>query len=56
VQRLVAHELGHVLGIGRHSEDPRDLMWRTDPSRSTPGPRDAATVLVLYHTVAGLVP
>jgi hypothetical protein len=49
VQRLVAHELGHVLGIAQHSGDARDLMFRTDPVIDRPGPRDAATVQVLYH-------
>lgn len=51
VRRLVAHELGHVLGIARHSGDARDLMFRTDPVIERPGPRDAATVQVLYHTL-----
>jgi len=55
-QRLVAHELGHVLGISRHSDDARDLMWRTDPQVSRPTRRDAATVQVLYHTRADIVP
>jgi hypothetical protein len=52
VRRLVAHELGHVLGIARHSGDARDLMFRTDPVLERPGPRDAATVQVLYHVEA----
>ena len=52
VRRLVAHELGHVLGIARHSGDARDLMFRTDPVIERPGPRDAATVQVLYHVGA----
>lgn len=56
VDRLVAHELGHVLGISQHSEDPRDLMWRTDPQPFGPTRRDAATVQVLYHTRADIVP
>jgi len=56
VRRLVAHELGHVLGIGQHSGDPRDLMWRTDPALSGPGRRDIATVLVLYHVRHDVVP
>lgn len=49
VNRLVVHELGHVLGIGRHSPERDDLMWRTDPLVDRPSPRDAATVQVLYH-------
>jgi hypothetical protein len=54
--RLVAHELGHVLGIGRHSPDARDLMYRSDQPVSRPTRRDAATVQVLYHTRADIVP
>lgn len=52
--RLVAHELGHVLGIGRHSADSGDLMFAPDPGRATPSRRDAATVQVLYHTRADI--
>jgi hypothetical protein len=56
VDRLVAHELGHVLGIGRHSDDTRDLMWRTDPQVARPSRRDAATMQVLYHTTPDITP
>jgi hypothetical protein len=56
VRRLVAHEFGHVLGIGRHSSDPDDLMWRTDPVVERPGPRDAATVQLLYHVRPQILP
>lgn len=56
VRRLVAHELGHVLGIGRHSGDRDDLMWRTDPAVDRPGPRDAATVQLLYHVRPAIIP
>jgi hypothetical protein len=54
VERLVAHELGHVLGIGRHSEDARDLMYRVDQVTSRPTSRDAATAQVLYHVRADI--
>jgi len=54
VGRLVAHELGHVLGIGRHSEDARDLMFRVDQVTSRPTNRDAATAQVLYHVRADI--
>jgi len=54
IDRLVAHEMGHVLGIGRHSEDARDLMYRIDQVTARPGARDAATVQVLYHTRADI--
>ncbi|MGD8276954.1 MAG: M57 family metalloprotease [Gemmatimonadota bacterium] len=54
VKRLVTHEFGHVLGIGRHSDDPDDLMWSGDPPGDRPGPRDAATVQLLYHVHADI--
>ena len=44
VQALVAHELGHVLGIGAHSPESRDLMFAGDLRRSTPSERDAWTL------------
>lgn len=56
VHRLVAHELGHVLGIGRHSPERDDLMYRTDPVVARPSPRDAATVQLLYHVRPHVVP
>ncbi len=56
LDRLVAHELGHVLGIGRHSPDARDLMYRTDPQVAQPSSRDAATMQVLYHVHSDIVP
>ncbi len=49
VPRLVAHELGHVLGIARHSPNSDDLMWATTPQVSSPSRRDATTILLLYH-------
>lgn len=56
VNRLVVHELGHVLGIGRHSPERNDLMWRTDPVVDRPSSRDAATVQVLYHVRPDILP
>jgi predicted Zn-dependent protease len=54
VDRLVAHELGHVIGIGRHSDDTRDLMYRSDQVTARPTSRDAATAQVLYHVRADI--
>ncbi|CAN5892579.1 hypothetical protein BH23GEM9_BH23GEM9_02260 [soil metagenome] len=56
VHRLVAHELGHVLGIGQHSLDARDLMYGGEPGRADPSQRDAATMRVMYHTRPHLTP
>jgi hypothetical protein len=56
VPRLVTHELGHVLGIGRHSPNENDVMSSVDPQVVQPSRRDAATVQVLYHTRADITP
>lgn len=56
VRQLVAHELGHVLGIGGHSPDPDDLMWGGTLSTDRPSPADRATVRRLYRTAPSLVP
>ena len=56
VRASVAHELGHVLGIARHSDDASDLMWHGDPTRATPSLRDVATVRALYRTDADVQP
>jgi hypothetical protein len=51
IDRLLAHELGHVLGIGQHSPNNHDLMYG-DPVVDVLSRRDIATVQVLYHTAA----
>lgn len=55
VRQLVAHELGHVLGIGRHSPSPDDLMWEGALVRIAPSEGDRATVRRLYETPAEIV-
>lgn len=55
VGRIVAHELGHVLGILTHSSQASDLMF-ADPQTAVPARRDRAAVQVLYHTPADIVP
>jgi predicted Zn-dependent protease len=52
----VTHELGHVLGIMRHSDQADDLMWAGDLARGTPSTRDAATLKALYRTRADVSP
>ena len=52
---LVAHELGHTLGVLAESDGDDDLM-NTNPRTFTPSPRDRATVQVLYQTVPTIVP
>ena len=47
------HELGHALGIWRHSELATDLMF-ADPSVPGPSARDLATAEMLYHLPANV--
>ena len=44
VQAYVAHELGHVLGIGSHSPESRDLMYVGELRVDAPSERDARTL------------
>lgn len=54
-RRTVTHELGHVLGIGRHSPSDADIMGaRASAARLSEA--DRATVLALYHTRPDVVP
>jgi hypothetical protein len=48
VRSLVAHELGHVLGIGTHSSNSEDLMAGA-PTALVPTERDARTLRYLLH-------
>jgi predicted Zn-dependent protease len=42
------HEIGHALGIWRHSAVATDLMYM-DPAVTAPSERDLGTAEVLYH-------
>jgi predicted Zn-dependent protease len=42
------HELGHALGIWRHSGVATDLMF-ADPAVGAPSERDLGTAEVIYH-------
>ena len=53
-QALVTHELGHVLGIGGHSDDVRDVM-NTFPRVTAPSDRDERTVRWVWLQPAGLL-
>jgi predicted Zn-dependent protease len=56
VRGLVTHELGHVLGLARHSDEPRDLMYGGELTTAVPGRRDQASVQVLYQMPPDVVP
>ncbi|HLU25186.1 MAG TPA: hypothetical protein VKZ58_05725 [Longimicrobiales bacterium] len=55
LKRLVAHELGHVIGIATHSPDRSDIMF-AGVEADTLSVADRATAQVLYHTPADIVP
>ena len=50
VDRLVAHEMGHALGILRHSGNAGDLMWGGLLSSAEVSQRDQVTLRALYQT------
>jgi hypothetical protein len=54
-QRIVAHEFGHVIGIGRHSGNMADLMFG-GPSVDLPSAADAQTLRYVLHQPAQLRP
>lgn len=47
--RVLAHELGHTLGLLQHSAQSTDLM-AAQPTVRAPSARDRMTAEVLYHT------
>jgi predicted Zn-dependent protease len=53
--RVTAHELGHSIGLLRHSSGPDDLMSGS-PRVDFPTPRDRRTAEVLYHTTPTIGP
>ena len=55
IRAIVAHELGHVLGIGSHSNDADDLMYSV-PTVERPSARDASALRWVLHTPGGIRP
>ncbi len=51
---IVAHEIGHALGLGAHSDAPSDVMFGL-PTVETPSARDRATLRWLLGQKADLV-
>ena len=56
VRSLIAHELGHVLGIAQHSPNPDDLMFSDPLVREVPNTRDRVTVQILYQAQPNIIP
>lgn len=55
LRRIATHELGHTLGLVRHSASPLDIM-NPVPTVALPSVTDRRTVEVLYHTQATVLP
>lgn len=55
VRRVTIHEMGHALGLVRHSPFTLDLM-NAVPVVNAPSAEDRRTIEVLYHTRATVVP
>jgi len=52
---VVAHELGHALGLFQHSGDVADLMYPV-PRRRALSDADRYTIQLLYHTPPSIPP
>lgn len=55
MRRTVIHELGHSLGLFRHSPNPDDIMF-AQPAVRYPSHADRWTIETLYHTTPTIGP
>jgi predicted Zn-dependent protease len=52
---VTTHEIGHALGLLRHSNDPLDLMY-SDLGVRAPSLRDQSTIQTLFHLPTDILP
>jgi hypothetical protein len=55
LRRVVAHEMGHVFGIGGHSGNPADLMYPA-PEVDSPSAADGRSLRYALHAPDAVVP
>ncbi len=55
LDRVVAHEAGHVLGILAHSLNGEDLMWAGDLASASPSGADRQALRSLYQSPVDLL-
>jgi len=55
LRTVAAHELGHTLGLFRHSPDSLDLMYSV-PTATFLSDRDIGTAVNVYHLKSDMVP
>lgn len=51
--QAVLHEMGHALGLGGHSPDPSDVMYKSVGAATEPSARDRETLRLLYARPIG---
>jgi predicted Zn-dependent protease len=56
MRRLAIHEIGHALGLLRHSPYPEDIMTGSPDVTNLPSPFDRRSIETLYHMTPTIGP
>jgi Matrixin len=56
MRRIAIHEIGHALGLLRHSPFPEDIMSGSPDATNLPSPFDRRTIETLYHMTPTIGP